>query len=439
MAYLEQKRTAKAYDLVSSFVVTSVPYFDANGNYQYGSGYMSAPQKIGEANFTTYTGVRNTSGTPGFMSGTALPPIKAAAYTHTKETMYAEGFEKVYYINVDSPGKGPGSSGYRPSDNWSVNKFQYPFGTIMLDSWSASVRDKATRNLLASIKNSSVNLAVASAERKQTMDLIASTATRIAKAGMALKKGQFSKAAQNLGITPKKRAGRRFNRDYPVDQAKAVSNAWLELQYGWKPLLSDVYGSAKALAEARTGTNMIYIKRTGYASRAEKTTSRSNWLSNSSSVKGVWYTVSDTKQKVFVKTGVTYAISSPRVNDAKQLGFTNPLLVAWEVVPFSFVVDWFLPIGNYLDSLDATLGLSFYDGYVSTKGEYESTNNTIIAWTQNSYEVHNGTKTEFRKVERFTRTLLGGFPSAPLPTFKNPLSKSHVASALALLFQTFKR
>jgi hypothetical protein len=32
----------------------------------------------------------------------------------------------------------------------------------------------------------------------------------------------------------------------------------------------------------------------------------------------------------------------------RSLGLVNPLEIAWEVVPYSFVVDWFLPVGSYI-------------------------------------------------------------------------------------------
>lgn len=30
------------------------------------------------------------------------------------------------------------------------------------------------------------------------------------------------------------------------------------------------------------------------------------------------------------------------------LGLTNPELVAWELVPYSFVADWFIPLGDWM-------------------------------------------------------------------------------------------
>jgi hypothetical protein len=36
----------------------------------------------------------------------------------------------------------------------------------------------------------------------------------------------------------------------------------------------------------------------------------------------------------------------------RQLGLLDPATVLWEIIPYSFVVDWFLPIGSYLDNLN---------------------------------------------------------------------------------------
>lgn len=35
-----------------------------------------------------------------------------------------------------------------------------------------------------------------------------------------------------------------------------------------------------------------------------------------------------------------------------ELGFANPLYTTWDSIPFSFMVDWFVPIGSYLEAMD---------------------------------------------------------------------------------------
>ncbi len=65
-------------------------------------------------------------------------------------------------------------------------------------------------------------------------------------------------------------------------------------------------------------------------------------------------------------------VDSPKLN-----GLTDPSSVLWELTPWSFVIDWFIPIGNYLNArglAQATTGTYVYswtsyekwsiDGYV---------------------------------------------------------------------------
>lgn len=52
-----------------------------------------------------------------------------------------------------------------------------------------------------------------------------------------------------------------------------------------------------------------------------------------------------------------YRVDNEILRTLSQLSLTNPLEVAWELVPFSFVVDWMLPIGDYLSNMSALHGI----------------------------------------------------------------------------------
>lgn len=47
-----------------------------------------------------------------------------------------------------------------------------------------------------------------------------------------------------------------------------------------------------------------------------------------------------------------------QMSAARQLGLVDPATVVWELIPYSFVVDWFLPIGSYLENLNQIPTLS---------------------------------------------------------------------------------
>jgi hypothetical protein len=73
------------------------------------------------------------------------------------------------------------------------------------------------------------------------------------------------------------------------------------------------------------------------------------------------------KYNCFVECGAEVFVSNPNTALANQMGFINPAAVAWELVPFSFLVDWFLPVGDFLNSFTDLLGHSVHYPYTTTK------------------------------------------------------------------------
>ena len=51
---------------------------------------------------------------------------------------------------------------------------------------------------------------------------------------------------------------------------------------------------------------------------------------------------------------------------ANRLGIINPQTWLWDNVPWSFVVDWWLPVGSFLSNLTALVGLTL-DGASVTR------------------------------------------------------------------------
>jgi hypothetical protein len=100
-------------------------------------------------------------------------------------------------------------------------------------------------NLINSIKGHQFNLGVAVAEGKQTVSLVVSTLGKLVNVVRSLKKGRFDLALRHLGGSPSKHKqlypSRKMRSDPRSLTSKDISASWLELQYGWTPLLSDVY------------------------------------------------------------------------------------------------------------------------------------------------------------------------------------------------------
>ena len=275
------------------------------------------------------------------------------------------------------------------------------------------------------LKNGSVNLGVAYGERKATSRQLGDTAKRMADAVRALRRGEFRNAARRLGILsdPGKPRGSNW------------TNHWLQLQYGWKPLLSDVYGACEALT--RRPMSDWNVTTTAYRSDHDQWTFYSPPQSGSiGNLVNCCSVVAERQRGVFVR------IDATPVNDLTMsltsLGITNPLLVAWELVPYSFVVDWVLPVGQWLDSLDALLG---YGPAWTSISSYRKTNwvdvglskdYSATSWVHYNYI---GTK----ELVNVNRTATSGVPIPAFPRFKDPRSLGHMANGLSLLAQAFGR
>jgi hypothetical protein len=212
------------------------------------------------------------------------------------------------------------------------------------------------------------------------------------------------------------------------DEFRNAAAIWLEIQYGWRPLLNDIYESAQEIVKAtdqsprkvRTASGSTYYDFSEKYATINATDRIKRLEKKVISVKGVytvWYTTPDTPRTL------------------SQLGFINPAYLAWELTPFSFVIDWFLPIGNALNALDATMGLSFDKGCYSQT--IESSRRTVGTGITNSTHVTQGTATSFYMTKQFQRSKISTFPTVNFPDFKNPLSVEHALNSIALLIQIF--
>lgn len=288
-----------------------------------------------------------------------------------------------------------------------------------------NLRRICVNKLLLKIKDQKVNLVQMYAEKAQTAEMFAKTALRLVETISALRKGHFNVAAAALGVNPFTRAKRRFSRQYAKDQSKAVANGWLELQYGWLPLISDCFGAAELIAQKQfrelrvKASTFVNMRRTSYSDTSDSRWRTQNWAAT------------ELKCKYTVYFGSSY----DALHTLSQVGITNPAYIAWELLPYSFVVDWFWPLGNWINTWDATNGLDFKDGCLTyvTKAE----NNCLTSGRAGT--LYRGTAWGSQKKITISRTKITSFPFVGFPSLKSPVSYPHLANALALLTQTFKR
>jgi hypothetical protein len=295
------------------------------------------------------------------------------------------------------------------------------------------------QTVLNKLKDQRVNLPLSLAEGGQTVRLFTANAGRIATALRSLKRGNLKGAATALNVklsrkmrkkaTLLKKSGMtsKGKQAFIPPSQLLVAQLWLELQYGWKPLISEVQGSL-ALLEQETLSGKLLRIQTKRKQSIDVTTS-----GQSSYDAYVYYNYNQV-QTGFVSIQYTmYYKVTGSGHTLAQTGLLNPLNLGWELIPFSFVVDWFLTVGAYLNSLDATVGLDFEKGCKTTFQKVSSTRKTW--WTPKAGGVTNctGLLSATRWGVYVSRTVLQDFPAPSRPVLKNPISGTHILNALALL------
>jgi hypothetical protein len=302
----------------------------------------------------------------------------------------------------------------------------------------ASLEAQAVAKVLGEIRDSKVNVGQVLGERGQTVNLFANTAKRVYDVLTNLKKGNWNRAAEAVNGKTSARKQRKYRKRFAEDPTGAVANGWLELQYGWLPLLEDCYGAAELIAQKRVRevrTKTVKKKQRWLWSEPSQSFAKGITLGNFYGAK------TTTRLEYTIKYVVYYSTPNEGLHTLAQLGVTNPALIAWELTPWSFVIDWFIPIGNFLASMDATYGLTFEKG---CKTVFQKWTSKTELWGGDYKGGSDGNYRHLRQNQSrekviCDRTPLTGFPRPALPRFKNPVSTLHIANAVSLLTQLLKR
>jgi len=290
--------------------------------------------------------------------------------------------------------------------------------------------NSAVIKALGKLKDQKINLAVAFAERTETAELLVGALSGLAKAARSLSRGNMKGVARGLGLlgSPKAPTGSNFHQK------------WLELQYGWQPLYNDVYGAVSALHAADQNDAKRYV--VAVKGKVEKTSTiyRNSYpLSSGNFAHSHSQATIRTFEGAFVR--LDYYLDNPFLASLAQLGITNPAEVVWERVPFSFVVDWFIPIGNYLSSMDAALGYLFRGGSL-TQIYRQQLNGGIYPMKDGSgYSGISSQGIVNSRSVRLNRTVYTTSPLPRVPAFKNPFPQgsTHIANAIALFASSLGR
>lgn len=219
---------------------------------------------------------------------------------------------------------------------------------------------------------------------------------------------------------------------------KATSNAWLEFRYGWQPLILD----AEQIVE-RAGEIRQKVERLRLVARAGVTDSKTISKKFSGIPIGGDSVVSGEARSVLdirASAGVMYEIlnrTSQQEVDAFYGQRTRDLLPTfWETIPYSFVVDWFVGIGDWLQAVTPDPEITVRGNWVTRVTNYtkELIGGSYVKTYQTVPTVISSTATwggSTRKTFDYTRDCNVPLPPHPMMTTQT-LSSLHAADAMAL-------
>lgn len=290
-----------------------------------------------------------------------------------------------------------------------------------LDVWTADDEIRLLDKLSSAVRSHDFHAGVFLGTAHQLKNQVFSTARMLAVTAIFLKRGDLQGAIRSLArsVSANDRASARKRLT-----SKDIAGAHLALQYGWLPTFADLYEAAKAF-EAITSPPR----------RSEVTVARSVTREANASQSPSNYTCALTVKK---SKRYTY-IMEEELGTARSLGLVDPYSVAWELLPWSFVADWFVPIGTYIGALGVIPFL---------KGEfrYQERSTAILGGcTVHSvapppYDFYTGADARGIRT-RYSRSKSSGL-SVPLPRFRGfdqlTDSEDRIKNAAALVRQLYR-
>lgn len=375
--------------------------------------------RLGNEGVTTYTYNKNGGQTGVFTNGTS-PVVNASSKSATVRTHVSK-------IDGVLPWRGP-TDYYRMAANLSFEDGVYKTVFNPVTGWKEYYGCQADRSyeyLNPSSYNQTLGVLFTNEYNKCIVECLLKLGDQ--KAALLQSMAESVRAASQLTETAIEmllwlRKAKNGQLPFLLNGNKAqnlnffvnrIARTHLEWKYGWLPLASDLWDQFGVL---KNGIQKPLLLR---AAREVKSSTSATGDNSFTSHKDAQWICSITDRCV-----IWARVVDPNLVKAQALGLANPASLAWEVIPYSFVVDWFMPIGNILAALSACKGLSFVAGYSSQKREITINANCSLV----------GSVSKEGMV--FARKKMTAFPSSLKPyANSNPFRTARLATMFSLLWQ----
>jgi hypothetical protein len=241
-------------------------------------------------------------------------------------------------------------------------------GTVDLPGlleFRASKLSEAMTTARANVSEVDMLALASAAEFGKTVDFVAETLRRVHRILKALRK--FNTQALKKEITP-----------------KALAQRYLEFRYALRPMYYDVKNAVRAL-----NANTAPVRRkyrggsAGHLEHSDVVYDRAFFFESLCDVKRtITYDVS-------VKAGILCDVD---VDALSTFGLNQSLETMWELLPLSFIFDWFINIGESLAALTPNADIRQRASWVTVKEHYTMTNEAFNIRTAASPTIWTNTR-----------------------------------------------
>lgn len=213
-----------------------------------------------------------------------------------------------------------------------------------------------------------------------------------------------------------------------------VSAARLTYVYGIKPTVSTIYDCLDKVQQALNEDLLVIKERAQSPVSFAREMNLAPWMASAYQDPIHLITSKGDAHKCEIK--LRY---KPLNNALGTWTSLNPVSIAWELLPYSFVADWLFDIGSYIRNLETALLYrnQFVDGYVSKLSyidyEMKNKNSSYIVGEGTGRNLCTYTARSTCKRVRFSRSVLTSAPTPEMPSFKVDLGSARLLNAAALL------
>lgn len=271
----------------------------------------------------------------------APSPASPSQFRYVKEQKgwYGDGKEVLAYRSWETTNRTPP----RRMPNGNISYMTATYRGCPEMGTQQSLLNRAYTRFRDKTLGGTASLLVVAGEWKSSFTMIANRATQLRRAYSRARKFDIPGMCKALkaSVLPKHR-GMSRSAASKYYGAKA-SGLWLEYSFGWSPLVGDIHSAVQVLGKPHFPTSRYYGSAKGpYHEVWQENTNRYTRYNGS------------IKYRVYGSARV----SNPNALLLNQLGLHNPLQVAWELIPFSFLIDWAFDINTFISSFTDFVGVA---------------------------------------------------------------------------------